>query len=70
MKGYIIHPQKIRANPMVSSEAAMATLRSNMWRPNSCQLPIYRVILWYNNPYHFLTAWVEASISTGRIAEG
>ena len=37
---------------------------------NSCQLPIYRVILWYNNPYHFLTAWVEASISTGRIAEG
>lgn len=32
---------------------------------NSCQLPIYRVILWYNNPYHFLTAWVEASISTG-----
>jgi len=27
--------------------------------------PIYRVMLWYNNPSHFLTGWVEASVSTG-----
>jgi len=32
---------------------------------NSCALPIYRVMLWYNNPFHFLTGWVEASVSTG-----
>merc|ERR1719245_575259 len=32
---------------------------------NSCELPIYRVMLWYNNPFHFLTGWVEASVSTG-----
>jgi len=33
---------------------------------NSCELPIYRVMLWYSNPFHFLTGWVEASISNGR----
>jgi hypothetical protein len=27
--------------------------------------PVYRVMLWYNNPYHFLTGYVEASISNG-----
>ena len=70
MKGHIIHPQEIKVNPMVSSEAATATSTEQHVASNSCQLPIYRVILWYNNPYHFLTAWVEASISTGRIAEG
>lgn len=32
---------------------------------NSCELPIYRVMLWYSNPFHFLTGWVEASVSTG-----
>eukprot|EP00438_Fugacium_kawagutii_P036196 Skav232983 [mRNA] locus=scaffold1735:520657:524228:+ [translate_table: standard] len=32
---------------------------------NSAQLPIWRVTLWYNNPYHFCTGWVEASSSTG-----
>lgn len=32
---------------------------------NSCERPIYRVMLWYSNPYHFLTGWVEASISNG-----
>jgi len=26
----------------------------------------YRVMLWYNNPYHFFTGWVEASITHGR----
>lgn len=28
-------------------------------------MPIYRVMLWYNNPYHFYTGFVEASPSTG-----
>jgi len=32
---------------------------------NSAQVPVYRVMLWYNNPYHFFTGFVEASISTG-----
>jgi len=32
---------------------------------NCCELPIYRVMLWYNNPFHFLTGWVEASVSNG-----
>jgi len=32
---------------------------------NSCAKPIYRVMLWYSNPFHFLTGWVEASASTG-----
>jgi len=26
----------------------------------------YRVMLWYNNPYHFFTGWVEASITDGQ----
>lgn len=33
---------------------------------NSCEEPIYRVMLWYSNPFHFLTGWVEASISNGQ----
>lgn len=32
---------------------------------NSAQVPVYRVMLWHNNPYHFFTGFVEASISTG-----
>merc|ERR1719215_1121913 len=32
---------------------------------NSIARPVYRVMRWYNNPFHFLTGWVEASISTG-----
>lgn len=32
---------------------------------NSIARPVYRVMLWYSNPYHFFTGWVEASISTG-----
>merc|ERR1712159_387179 len=27
-------------------------------------------MLWYNNPFHILTGWVEASVSTGGIAQG
>jgi hypothetical protein len=32
---------------------------------NSCEEPIWRVMLWHNNPYHFLTGFVEASIGNG-----
>merc|ERR1719379_761435 len=32
---------------------------------SSIARPAYRVMLWYSNPFHFLTGWVEASISTG-----
>lgn len=32
---------------------------------NSIARPVYRVMLWYSNPFHFLTGFVEASISTG-----
>jgi hypothetical protein len=32
---------------------------------NTVERPIYRVMLWYNNPFHFLTGYVEASVSTG-----
>jgi len=32
---------------------------------NTVESPIYRVMLWYNNPYHFFTGYVEASVSTG-----
>ena len=31
----------------------------------SASIPLYRVMLWYNNPYHFLTGFVEASASNG-----
>ncbi|CAJ1423780.1 unnamed protein product [Effrenium voratum] len=27
---------------------------------NTCSYPVYRVMLWYNNPYHFYSGWVEA----------
>mmetsp|Transcript_100710 Transcript_100710/g.293497 ORF Transcript_100710/g.293497 Transcript_100710/m.293497 type:complete len:474 (+) Transcript_100710:64-1485(+) len=33
---------------------------------SSIAAPLYRVMLWYNNPYHFFTGWVEASITTGK----
>jgi hypothetical protein len=32
---------------------------------NCVERPIYRVMLWYNNPFHFLTGFVEASVSNG-----
>lgn len=33
---------------------------------NSVERPIWRVMLWYSNPYHFFTGFVEASISNGK----
>jgi hypothetical protein len=27
---------------------------------------VYRVMLWWNNPFHIFTGWVEASISSGK----
>jgi hypothetical protein len=39
---------------------------SEYWKySNSMELPIWRVMLWYNNPYHMFTGFVEASISAG-----
>ena len=32
----------------------------------SVELPVYRVMLWRNNPFHIFTGYVEASISHGR----
>jgi hypothetical protein len=32
---------------------------------SSAARPVYRVMFWYSNPFHFLTGWSEASISTG-----
>jgi len=32
---------------------------------NSVAQPLWRVMLWYSNPYHFFTGFVEASISNG-----
>eukprot|EP00928_Gymnodinium_smaydae_P095833 TRINITY_DN8321_c0_g1_i1.p1 TRINITY_DN8321_c0_g1~~TRINITY_DN8321_c0_g1_i1.p1 ORF type:complete len:470 (+),score=58.29 TRINITY_DN8321_c0_g1_i1:67-1476(+) len=36
---------------------------------NSAEEPIWRVMLWYSNPYHFLTGFVEASISNGQSSQ-
>lgn len=36
---------------------------------SSCKAPVYRVMLWYNNPYHFLTGWVEAQSTTGQSSQ-
>lgn len=46
-----------------SSEAGGSTEQFVL--SNSCAEPIYRVMLWYSNPFHFLTGWVETSVSTG-----
>ena len=32
---------------------------------NPIHEPIWRVMLWYSNPYHFFTGFVEASVSAG-----
>jgi hypothetical protein len=32
---------------------------------NCVHSPVYRVMLWYSNPFHFFTGFVEASISRG-----
>jgi len=39
--------------------------REQLVLSNSCKVPVYRVMLWYNNPFHFLTGYVEANISNG-----
>ena len=33
---------------------------------NCTERPIWRVMLWYSNPFHFLTGFVEASITNGQ----
>jgi hypothetical protein len=36
---------------------------------NSAKVSCYRVVLWYNNPYHVFTGYVEANLSTGGKSE-
>eukprot|EP00804_Cyclotella_cryptica_P028623 CCRYP_020600-RA/>CCRYP_020600-RA protein AED:0.36 eAED:0.35 QI:126/1/0.33/1/0/0/3/0/414 len=35
----------------------------------TAEVPIYRVVLWFNNPYHIYTGVVEANISKGKQPE-
>lgn len=53
----IVHTTHANRNDGNSTEQYVAS--------NSCKLPLFRVMLWYNNPYHMLTGWVEASNTTG-----
>jgi hypothetical protein len=39
--------------------------REQLLVSTSAGRPVYRVMLWYNNPYHLFTGFVEASVSTG-----
>jgi len=56
---------------LVHTTHALKLNESEMRDPNYTVLsntvvqPIYRVMLWYNNPYHFFTGYVEANVSTG-----
>jgi hypothetical protein len=53
-----VHTTHFRS-PEIGEEGPIASLSS------SCALPIYRVMLWRNNPYHIFTGYVEANVSTG-----
>lgn len=53
-----VHTTHYRSSE-VSDEGPIASLS------HSVALPIYRVMLWRNNPYHIFTGYVEANISTG-----
>mmetsp|Transcript_21263 Transcript_21263/g.49324 ORF Transcript_21263/g.49324 Transcript_21263/m.49324 type:complete len:436 (-) Transcript_21263:396-1703(-) len=48
-------------------EVGSSKLRDPDWLilSNSVALPAYRVMLWYNNPFHQFTGFVEASTTTG-----
>lgn len=48
-------------------EVGSTNLRDPDWfvLSNSVELPCYRVMLWYNNPYHHFTGFVEASTTNG-----
>ena len=53
-----VHPTHFRS-PEVANEGPISALST------SVELPIYRVMLWRNNPYHIYTGFVEASITNG-----
>lgn len=53
-----VHTTHFRS-PEVSDEGPIVTLS------RSAILPLYRVMLWRNNPYHIYTGYVEANISNG-----
>ena len=45
---------------------ARGVTEKDQWILSNCtERPVWRVMLWYNNPYHFFTGWVEASITNG-----
>ena len=45
---------------------ARGVSEKDQWILSNCtERPVWRVMLWYNNPYHFFTGWVEASITNG-----
>ena len=53
-----VHTTHFRC-PYSSENGPVASLST------SAALPVYRVLLWRNNPYHIFTGYVEANISTG-----
>ena len=54
-----VHTTHFRSPETEAQEGPIASLS------NSAALPIYRVLLWRNNPYHIYTGYVEANISNG-----
>lgn len=48
------------------AEAAGVTEERQFVLSGCTERPVWRVMLWYSNPYHFFTGWVEASITHGR----
>ena len=45
---------------------ARGVSEKDQWILSNCtERPVWRVMLWYNYPYHFCTGWVEASITNG-----
>ncbi|CAB9500041.1 expressed unknown protein [Seminavis robusta] len=54
----LVHTTHYRSPP-VANEGPVASLS------NSAALPVYRVMLWRNNPYHIYTGYVEANLSSG-----
>ena len=47
------------------AEAQGVTEKDQFVLSNCTERPVWRVMLWYSNPYHFLSGWVEASITNG-----
>jgi hypothetical protein len=63
--GVCDHGDKDPCDPRMEIENEADQTFGQLVLSNSTARPVYRVMLWYSNPYHFLTGWVEASISKG-----